>query len=118
LESLYFEMVEIFDSRIEELDQKKGNHKIYALYTIQSSIQRMIEYRYIWADLYYLLKFCDRIKRHFESVNKDRLRGNQYVFSDFIKRKLLKQPTFSTKYQLLAERMIDYSNTWLYASRL
>lgn len=115
LETLYFEMVKVFDARVKELDDKVISLK-YIQTTIESSMMRMIEYRFFWTDLYFLLKTNQKIRTHFEKAKIERTTGYKFVFSFLIKANILKKPSFAEEHSLLIERMIDYSNTWLYAS--
>lgn len=115
LETLYFEMVKVFDARVKELDDKVISLK-YIQETIESSMMRMIEYRFFWTDLYFLLKTNQKIRTHFEKAKRERITGYGFVFSFLIKANILKKPSFVEEHSLLVERMIDYSNTWLYAS--
>ncbi|HKK77508.1 MAG TPA: TetR family transcriptional regulator [Saprospiraceae bacterium] len=117
LEALYFEMVEVFDQRIQQLERQNFSLKSMKL-DIQTSMQRMIDYRFFWTDLYFLLKDHPKIRFHFEQAKKDRIKGSHFVFDYFIQHQLLLPPSFPEEHALLIERMIDYSNTWLYASGL
>lgn len=51
-------------------------------------------------------------------MKTQRKKGYEYLFSELIRQKTMKQESFVNEYQLLAERMINYSNTWMYASSL
>jgi AcrR family transcriptional regulator len=117
LEALYEEMVEVFDARVQAV----GDHPITLTYieaNIISSMDRMIEYRFFWMDLHYLLKANKKIRAHFERVKKERINGYAFVFQSLIRDKILTPPSFPREHELLIKRMIDYSNTWLYASSL
>ncbi len=117
LEALYFEMVAVFDERVNTIHDQAISLP-FMLSSVQVSMQRMVEYRFFWTDLYHLQKSNEKIKAHFESIKKERIKGYQFLFEYFIKRNILKKPTFSNEYNQLIERMLDYSNTWLYASAL
>jgi len=117
LEALYAEMVAIFDARVQAV----GDHPISLVYIdtgIRVSMDRMIEYRFFWMDLHYLLKANKKIRTHFERVKKERINGYTFVFQSLIRDKVLTPPSFPQEHELLIKRMIDYSNTWLYASSL
>jgi AcrR family transcriptional regulator len=117
LEALYAEMVAIFDARVQAV----GDHPISLVYIdtgIRVSMDRMIEYRFFWMDLHYLLKANKKIRTHFERVKNDRINGYAFVFQSLIRDKVLTPPSFPQEHELLIKRMIDYSNTWLYASSL
>lgn len=117
LEALYFEMVKVFDKRVEVLKDQVISLELMQS-NIQISMERMIEYRFFWTDLYNLLRSSVKIKNHFESVKNDRIKGYLFVFEYFITHCVLKKASFREEYVLLIERMIEYSNTWLYASIL
>lgn len=84
LEALYFQMVKDFDERISKLSEIEisfGQIKN----DIRLSMKRMVEYRFIWTDLYNLLKNNDKIFAHFSAVNKKRLAGTYFSLIDWIK---------------------------------
>ncbi|SFT38599.1 transcriptional regulator, TetR family [Lishizhenia tianjinensis] len=115
LEALYFEMVEMFDTRVKDL----GNTPI-TFATIQadmlSSLRQMLDYRFIWTDLYNLLRINEKMKHHFEQVYQDRYKGYEFLF-DYLQQKEWMAPFDSKKEKhLLIERMIALSNTSLYNS--
>jgi len=117
LEALYFEMVEIFESRITELiDETLSLEFIHT--NIKSNMAIAIKYRFIWADLYYLLKSNKKIRTHFEKGKTKRKAGYRFAFDILINKKILKKPSYDVEYSILIEQLIDYSNTWLYASLL
>ncbi|MEM7484587.1 MAG: TetR/AcrR family transcriptional regulator [Bacteroidota bacterium] len=115
LEALYFEMVEVFDNRVKQLgaseitlEMVKGD--------VTSSLTRMIEYRFFWTDLYNLLRLNERIKIHFENIYQRRYEGYKLLFELLQKKNVLKDFQFKKESRFLIERMIGYSNTWLYNS--
>lgn len=117
LEALYFEMVVVFDERLKQLE-----HQTFSLQKIKddmlTSMTRMFEYRFFWTDLYNLLMFSEKIRKHFEQAYAARKTAYQMFFSILQKEDLLKVPTWKQEYAFLAERMLDFSNTWLYSSAL
>lgn len=115
LEALYFEMVKTFDERVEELESKTISLALMKE-EITSSMKRMVAYRFFWADLYFLLASSPSIKKHFTEVRKGRFDGYQFVFQRLQQQKVLQEPSFPREYEFLIKRMLDYSNTWLYAS--
>jgi len=117
LEALYFEMVEVFDARVQELKDKAISLE-YVYITVKSSMERMIDYRFVWTDLYYLLKSNEKIRAHFEQAKADRKAGYQFLFNFLIQAKIMHPPTFAEEHPMLIERMISFGNTWLYASLL
>lgn len=115
LEALYFEMVEEFDQRIEDV----GSNEI-TFHTIEhdifKSLNRMIEFRFIWTDLYNLLRSNNKIKLHFEGALQKRINGYDYLLNYLSKKKWLRKSEFQNEHKYLIDRMISHSNTWLYNS--
>lgn len=117
LEAIYFEMVEVFDARVNELGEEPISLQ-YIQSNIESSMARMIDYSFFWTDIYLLLKSNKKIRDHFENVKSQRQNGYKFVFKSLISADIMKKPSFPNEYIHLSERMINYSNTWLYASLL
>lgn len=117
LEALYFEMVAAFDKRIATLNQQLPTLKKMQE-DIHSSITRMVEYKFFWTDLYNILLLSDKIKIHFYTVYDRRKNGLSFVFNMFIENNILKSFEFEHERSFLIERMINFGNTWLYASSL
>lgn len=117
LAALYFEMVAVFDERIERLNQQKASLKMIKS-EIQTSMERMVSYQFFWTDLYNLLLQNKVIKTHFESKYQVRTKGYESLFQMLMADDLLKKESFPKEYSFLIERMISFSNTWLYASSL
>ena len=117
LEALYFQMVKDFDERIDKLSEIEisfGQIKN----DIRLSMERMVEYRFIWTDLYYLLKNNERIFTHFSEVHKERMAGTLFLFNRLIEIGLMRSPAFKNEYEMLSERMINFGDTWIYTSEL
>jgi AcrR family transcriptional regulator len=117
LEALYFEMVSEFDARIKDLGELEVNLKNIKE-DIQISMQRMFEYQFFWTDLYNLLRLNDKIKLHFEKVYENRFRGYEFLFDTLIDKKIMHSFESIKESHFLIERMIGFSNTWLYNSFL
>ena len=116
-EALYFEMVLEFDKRVDKLpstDISIGQIK----FDIERSMRRMLDYKFFWTDLYNLLAENDRVKEHFQEVYKKRISGCFFLFEKMKQKGLMKSSSFEMEYSFLAERMINYGNTWLYSSRI
>ncbi|WP_107037763.1 TetR/AcrR family transcriptional regulator [Brumimicrobium mesophilum] len=117
LEALYFEMVSVFDARVEQLGEREINFKNIK-FDIQTSMERMVDYRFFWTDLYHILQLNNEIKLHFEKVYHDRMNGYDYLFQTLNELGYLKSFESLKEEQLLVERMLGFSNTWLYNSIL
>jgi len=117
LEALYFEMVAEFDKRVKQLPQTSISISQIRR-DILSSIQRMIEYKFFWTDLYNLLKKSDQISKHFQKVYDSRINGYFYLFKKLEKQNLLQPPAFPNEHQLIADLMINFSNTWIYSTNI
>lgn len=117
LEALYFEMVAVFDQRVQEAKLQSFSLKKIRK-DILESMKRMTIYRFFWTDLYNLLKQSEKIREHFIQVYQERKAGYQHVFKDLEKQGLINRFLWQEEQHFLIERMIQFSNTWLYASAL
>lgn len=117
LEALYFEMVATFDERIANLEQQTITLDKMQI-DIKTSMKRMVDYTFFWSDLYNLLSLNKKIKTHFNTVYIRRKNGLDFVFNHFIETQILKPFEFKKEREFLVERMINFGNTWLYASSL
>ena len=117
LEALYFEMVAAFDERVKQLPHTSISIPQIRR-DIQSSMQRMTEYKFFWTDLYNLLKISDKISKHFQEVYNSRVKGYFYLFKILEEQNLLKAPSFPNEHRFIADHMIDFSNTWIYSANL
>lgn len=117
LEALYFEMVAVFDERVAQLENQKISLAMIKT-DIKTSMERMVLYQFFWTDLYNLLMLNKSIKTHFQNAYKDRKQGSHLLFKMMIKENLLQKESFQNEYDFLIERMISFSNTWLYTSSL
>lgn len=116
-EALYFEMVSEFDERINEL----GNIEVsieQVKIDLERSMKRMLDYTFFWTDLYNLLLVTTKVQEHFQEVYKKRIDGCFLLFKKLKEKDLMKDASFETEYVFLAERMINYGNTWLYSNSL
>ena len=115
LETLYFNMVAVFDARVQAL----GDSHI-SLKSIREdmfiSMKRMVAYRFFWTDLYNLLQQNTKIKAHFLEAYTTRYKGCELLFSLLIGKGMMKHFVFKEEQHFLIERMINYGNTWLYSS--
>jgi AcrR family transcriptional regulator len=117
LEALYFEMVEDFDQRLDSLPKTELSIERIKN-TIHASMERMIGYKFIWTDLFTILKSNKTIFTHFSKVYQSRLEGNLYVFDRLHEMGLMRSSLFEKEYDMLAERMVIFGNTWIYNSEL
>ncbi len=115
LEALYFEMVEVFDDRVKNISSTE-----ISLETIKNdiieSLFRMIEYRFFWTDLYNILRLNEKLKKHFLNAHEERINGYKFLFKHIQEKGILDSFRFESERDFLIERMIGYSNTWLYNS--
>ncbi len=117
LESLYFEMVERFDQRIEGLHKKEYNIAIIQS-EIEVSMRRMVEYSFIWTDLFFLLKQNESMFTHFKAVYAKRRDGYLFLFKYLNQKGLMIELKNKDESKMLAEKMILISNTWLFHSNV
>ena len=116
-QALYFEMASEFDERVNRLsDTEISIEQIKN--DIERSMKRMFDYSFFWTDLYNLLSINDKVQAHFQAVYKKRISGCLLLFKIMKEKGLMKDPSFKLEYDFLAERMINYGNTWLYSSSL
>lgn len=117
LEALYFEMVADFDNRIAEIEDV-----VFTLEKIKEDITTsmftMFEYQFFWTDLYNLLSLSPSIKKHFEKVYLERVKGYNYLFDKLIEVSILNRFEFAKQQNFVIERMIGFSNTFIYTSSL
>jgi AcrR family transcriptional regulator len=116
-EALYFEMVSEFDERIKYLPNIDVSIA-QIRNDIEQSMRRMMEYKYFWTDLYNLLAVSDIVKKHFQEVYKNRIDGCLFLFENMKTQNLMYDSSFKFEYNFLAERMVNYGNTWLYSTGL
>lgn len=116
-ETLYFEMVSEFDERIKGLPNTDVSIAQIRI-DVEQSMRRMIDYKYFWTDLYNLLAVSDIVKKHFQEVYKHRIDGCLFLFEKMKTQNLMTNSSFKFEYDFLAERMINYGNTWLYSTGL
>jgi AcrR family transcriptional regulator len=117
LEALYFKMVEPFDQRIEQLPDTRISLSLIQR-GICSSMDRMVAYKFFWTDLYNLLKINNEINERFIKVRIKRKEGYLMLFKKMQQQALMVKATFPAEYDLLAEKMLAYSNTWVYNAQL
>ncbi len=117
LECLYFEMVQEFDERVEALPETEISFS-QIKNDIQTSMERMVLYKFIWTDLFNILKANAKISKHFNEVYPKRISGNVFLFEEIQKRKWMRAEKVKGEYKILAERMVNFGDTWIYTSEL
>lgn len=117
LEYLYFEMVVDFDQRIDNLSEIDISFP-QILKDIQTSMERMLKYKFIWTDLFNILKANDKISAHFNTVYPRRISGNVFLFDRLQEMQFMRSASFPEEYQILAERMVNFGDTWIYTSEV
>lgn len=116
LKDLYFTMVKIFDARLDSGIPPLLTRPIFDT-IVASSMKRMYEYRFFWTDLYRLLQLDEQIANHFRSVHQRRLYGYQQLLQQ-LEEQMLTEPLTADRKVWIAERMLDYSNSWLFLLQL
>ncbi len=117
LEALYFQMVTEFDQRVKDLAETDISFQQIKT-DIGSSMERMVQYKFIWTDMYNLLMLNDKIFEHFATVNKKRIEGNLYLFNHLTNMGLMRKAEFPREYEMLAQRMVNFGDTWIYSSEI
>jgi AcrR family transcriptional regulator len=117
LEALYFEMVEVFDKRIENLPNTDFSFT-QIRDDIKISMDRMVVYKFIWTDLFNILRANAKIAIHFNEAYKRRIGGSLFLFRKLVEKGLMFPPSFSNEYEMLAERMVNFGDTWIYSSEV
>jgi len=117
LETLYFEMVAEFDQRIDNLPTIEISI-LQIKNDIYSSMKKMLAYQFFWTDIHNLLKLNKNIKSHFKEVYNQRIKGNVFLFNKLQEQQLMLNASFETEYDFLAERMVNFGNTWLFSAEL
>lgn len=115
LEALYFEMVRQFDQRVTELPQREISFA-QIREDILSSMEQMVNYQFIWTDLFRLMKDHEKIYTHFSSVHEDRIKGNLFLYERLREMGLMRMADQEKEYELLATRMVNFGDTWIYTS--
>lgn len=117
LEALYFEMVLYFDERIKTLPKTELSF-VQIERDIRGSMNRMVKYKFIWTDLFNILRSNEKIHSHFYAVYKERLAGNLFLFRGLNEIGLMRPASFDKEFELLAEQMVNFGNTWIYTTEL
>ena len=109
LEALYFEMVEVFDKRVEDLPETTF-HITQIYKDILSSMERMVDYRFFWTDMYHILQEHKAIQTHFNLVYEKRKAGFMFLCHEMVKSNDMLKPDFKGQHEQLAIDMINYGN--------
>ncbi len=110
--ALYSEMVTQFDERVETLPEQDLT-MAFIRQSIKTSMERMLEYKFIWIDLYHILRVENKIRKHFQQAYEKRLAGSHFLFEQLMDQGKMREAAFDQEYHFLAIRMITYGNTWI-----
>ena len=117
IEALYFEMVAVFDERVDTLNADVFTLP-YVYQEMKKSMERMVAYKFIWIDLYHLLRAFPRINKHFLEVWHKRKAGSILLYSKLAQDGIMRPEKFEGEFEQLATRMINLSDGWLNATVL
>jgi len=81
-------------------------------------MERMLNYKFIWNDLFNILQSNDKIRAHFNKVNPKRISENVFLFDQLQKMQFTRIANFQNEYEMLAERMVNFGDTWIYTSEV
>ncbi|NQX92068.1 MAG: TetR family transcriptional regulator [Flavobacteriales bacterium] len=115
LESLYFEMVDVFDQRVNALGEEQITFGSIER-DITNSLQRMVDYKFIWTDLFNLTRLNKEIRSHFEIAQGKRKQGYSFLLKYLKEKGWLRDSEYEKEHVFLADIMIGFSNTWIYNS--
>lgn len=117
LEALYFEMVQEFDKRAQNVGKEALSMEAI-VQEMRSSLVRMYDYRFFWTDLYNILRTNGKIKTHFIKSYQLRYEGYNKLFYILYDQGIMLSFEFENERNLLIDRMIGFSNTIIYNSFL
>lgn len=117
LEALYFNMVTEFDERVKKLRKTEITFEKIKR-DISTSMSSMVHYKFIWTDLYRLAKHNSKINIHFSNAYHKRIEGYQFLFYLLQQKKLMNAGIEKREQTLIAERMIQCSDTWIYYTQI
>jgi AcrR family transcriptional regulator len=117
IEALYFEMVAVFDERVDTLNADVFTLP-YVYQEMKKSMERMVAYKFIWIDIYHLLRAFPRINKHFLEVWHKRKAGSILLYSKLAQDGIMRPEKFEGEFEQLATRMINLSDGWLNATVL
>ena len=112
LKKLYFDMVAVFDKRVDNIHKQKLSLQ-FVSDSMETSMERMVAYKFFWTELDGLLREDEEIKMHFYKAYQRRLDGSKFLFQILITEKKMRLPLFEKEYDFLAIRMINFSDAWL-----
>ena len=112
VERLYFEMVEVFDRPIDNLESLEFTvEKLY--HTSLMNFKRMVDYRFIWVDLHQTLRESNKIKQHFLETRKKRTFAYEFMIDKFIEADVMIEKRYDLEYTRLIRRLIDFTDFWI-----
>jgi AcrR family transcriptional regulator len=112
LKKLYFDMVEVFDKRVDNIQEQNLSLQFISD-SMETSMERMVAYKFFWTDLDGILREEEEIRIHFHKAYQRRLAGSKFLFQTLIAEKKMRLPLFEKEYDFLAIRMINFSDAWL-----
>ena len=112
LKKLYFDMVAVFDKRVDNIHEQNLSLQ-FVSDSMETSMERMVAYKFFWTDLDGILREDEEIKMHFHKAYQRRLDGSKFLFQTLITKKKMRLPLFEKEYDFLAIRMINFSDAWL-----
>lgn len=117
LETLYFAMIDVFDARLEVAKSK--DYDLYVLITgMRESMTIMYQYRFIWSDLYYLYNQNETIQKHHKNSIMKKLSSWKMILEKLMDAGYLKEETLIYPNNLIVNRIVDFANSWIFATSL
>lgn len=117
LEAIYYEMVEEFEAPLKNLDNLVFSVE-NLFHSSRVNYVRMLEYRFIWADLRQLMRESDQIREHFIAARRRREMGYRFMVSKFVESDLFLEEGFIGEFDLLSRRMVDLIDFWIPSAAL
>ena len=117
LEAIYFEMHDGFNKNGS--DTIEGKTSILLIkHEIQMGMNRMLDYKFFWTDLYNILKVSSKVRDHFQEFHLKQREDCFKMFTRLMNQGLMMRPSFRMEHDFLAELMISFGNNWLYSTQL
>ncbi len=94
LEALYFEMVAVLDARLDAIPNTEYNLSVM-LNGMRVSMSKMVDYKFFWSDMYYILQQHDTIRKHFDASIKKEFESWHLIFFKMQSNGLMKSQSFT-----------------------